>query len=77
MRVVTAKPLTIEEMIDMSETNDAIINLGSWKCRYMRASEGQEIEVTLTYYDEETGAWGLREVSKPNGKYEYLAFKIC
>ena len=76
MKVVTAKPLTMGEMISMSKTGDALIEINGWKCRYMRATEGQEIEVECTYYDNNIGAFGLREVSKPNGKYNYLAYRI-
>ena len=76
MLVKTAKPLSPIEMINMSKTKDALININGWKCRYMMAKEGQEIEVNLTYYDSEIGAFGLRESSNPNGKYDYLAFRI-
>lgn len=76
MRVTTAKPLTMKEMMKLSKTGDALIEINGWKCRYMRATEGQEIEVQYTYYDYDNGAFGLREVSKPNGKYNYLAYKI-
>ena len=73
MKVITAEPLTIEEMIDMSETRDALIILGGWKCRYMRYSPGQEIEVPYTYYD--GIAFGLKPVTGKKG-YDYLAFRI-
>jgi len=77
MLVTTAEPLTMSQMIELSKTNDALIRLGDFKCRYMMASKGQEIEVPLTYYDPNTKlAFGLRPVSKPNGKYDYLAFRI-
>ncbi len=77
MRVITAEPLAIDQMIEMSETNDAIIKVGDFKCRYMMATEGQELDVPYTYYDSVRDlAFGLRPVTKPNGKYNYLAFKI-
>lgn len=76
MLVTTAKPLTMMEMLDLSKTGDALIEINGWKCRYMRAAEGQEIEVNMTYYDNKIGAFGLNEVSKPNGKYDYLAYRI-
>lgn len=76
MLVTTAKPLSPMQMIEMSKTKDALIDINGWKCRYMMANEGQEIEVNMTYYDSEIGAFGLREVSKSNGKYDYLAFRI-
>lgn len=75
MKVRTNKPLTMEEMMELSPTNDALIVLGDARCRYMAASPGQEIEVDYTYYDPETGlAFGLRKVNKPG--YQYLAFRI-
>lgn len=76
MLVTTAKPLTMMEMLELSKTGDALIEINGWKCRYLRVTEGQEIEVDITYYDNEIGAFGLREVSKPNGKYDYLAYRI-
>ena len=77
MLVTTAEPLTMDQMIEFSKTGDALINLDEYKCRYMAASEGQEIEVPIIYYDSKTDiVFGLRPVSKPNGKYDYLAFKI-
>ena len=74
MKVTTAKPLTMDEMMELSEAGDAIITLGGWKCRYMRATEGQEMEVPYTYYENGL-AFGLRPVGKKKG-YEYLAFRI-
>ena len=77
MLVTTAEPLTMLQMISMSKTHDALIELGGWKCRYLRATEGQEMEVPYVYYDKETKfTFGLKPVSKPNGKYDYLAFRI-
>lgn len=76
MKVRTNKPLTMEEMMELSPTNDALIVLGDARCRYMAASPGQEIEVDYTYYDPETGlAFGLRKVNNPK-TYEYLAYRI-
>ena len=76
MLVTTAKPLTMIEMINITG-KDALMNLNGFKCRYMMFSEGQELEVPYTYYDPETKlAFGLRPVNKPNGKYDYLAFRI-
>ena len=75
MKVYTNTPLTTEEMMELSPTNDALIVLGDYRCRYMAASPGQEIEVDYTYYDPETRfAFGLRKVNKP--WYQYLAFRI-
>ena len=75
MRVTTGTPLSTEEMMELSPTNDALIVLGDYRCRYMAAAPGQEIEVDDTYYDSETGlAFGLRKVNKPG--YQYLAFRI-
>lgn len=51
MKVYTNTPLTTEEMMELSPTNDALIVLGDYRCRYMAASPGQEIEVDYTYYD--------------------------
>lgn len=76
MKVITAKPLTMDEMIDITG-KDALMNLNGFKCRYMMISEGQEIDVNLTYYDPDTRlAFGLREAKQPNKKYDYLAFRI-
>lgn len=75
MKVYTTTPLTMEEMINLSPTNDALIMIGNFRCRYMRATPRQEIEVEYTYYDPETRlAFGLRKVNKPG--YQYLAFRI-
>lgn len=75
MKVITAEPLTMAQMIELSKTNDALIMVGEFKCRYMRATASQEIEVDVTAYDKATGIrWGLRRVEKP--QYKYLAFKI-
>lgn len=75
MKVYTNTPLTMEEMMELSPTNDALIVLGDYRCRYMAASPGQEIEVDYTYYDPETRlAFGLRKVNKP--EYQHLAFRI-
>lgn len=75
MKVYTNTPLTTEEMIELSPTNDALIVVGNYLCRYMRATPGQEIEVDYTYYDPETRlAFGLRKVNKPG--YQFLAFRI-
>ena len=77
MLVKTAKPLTVDQMFELSETKDALIRLGDFKCRYMRTTENQEIEVDCVYHKtEENLIFGLRHVSKPNGKYDYLAFRI-
>lgn len=77
MLVTTAKPLTIAEMMSLSETKDALIDLNGWKCRYLALSPGQTIEVPYTYYDNDTKlAFGLRHVSKPNSRYEFIAFRI-
>lgn len=76
MKVRTNKPLTMEEMINLSPTNDALIMIGNFRCRYMKATPRQEIEVDYTYYDPETGlAFGLRKVNNPK-TYEYLAYRI-
>jgi len=75
MKVTTTAPITITQMIELSPTNDALIVLGDYRCRYMAASPGQEIEVDYTYYDPETKlVFGLRKVNKPG--YQYLAFRI-
>jgi len=75
MKAYTTTPLTMEEMINLSPTNDALIMIGNFRCRYMRATPRQEIEVDYTYYDPETKlAFGLRKVNKPG--YQYLAFRI-
>jgi len=75
MKVTTTAPITITQMIELSPTKDALIVLGDYRCRYMAASPGQEIEVDYTYYDPETRlAFGLRKVNKPG--YQYLAFRI-
>ena len=75
MKVITAKPLDMMQMIMMSPTHDALLQLGEFKCRYIRASAGHETEVPCTYYDSDTGlAFGLRPV---DGKsYDYMAFSI-
>lgn len=76
MKVYTTTPLTMEEMINLSPTKDALINLGEFRCRYMAAAPGQNIEVEYTYYDPETGlAFGLRKVNSAK-TYEYLAYRI-
>lgn len=76
MKAYTNTPLTTEEMMELSPTNDALIVLGDYRCRYMAASSGQEIEVDYTYYDPETGlAFGLRKVNSTK-TYEYLAYRI-
>ena len=75
MKVTTAAPMTITQMIELSPTKDALINVGDTRCRYMAAAPGQEIEVDYTYHDPETRfAFGLRKVNKPG--YQYLAFRI-
>ena len=75
MKAYTTTPLTMEEMINLSPTNDALIMIGNFRCRYMRATPRQEIEVEYTYYDPETRlAFGLRKANKPG--YQYLAFRI-
>lgn len=75
MKAYTTTPLTMEEMINLSPTNDALIMIGNFRCRYMRVTPRQEIEVEYTYYDPETRlAFGLRKVNKPG--YQYLAFRI-
>ena len=75
MKVITAEPLTMAQMIELSKTGDALITVGEFKCRYMRTAASQEIEVDVVGYDRETGIrWGLRRVEKP--QYKYLAFKI-
>lgn len=75
MKVYTNTSLTTEEMMELSPTNDALIVLGDYRCLYMAAAPGQEIEVDDTYYDSGTGlAFGLRKVYKPG--YQYLAFRI-
>ena len=77
MLVTTAKPLSFEQMIDLSETNDAIINLDSRRCRYLMLSEGQDLEVPIIHYDYNKNlVFGIRPVGKPNNKYEYIAFTI-
>jgi hypothetical protein len=73
MRVTTGTPLSMEQMIELSPRGDALIDLGDYRCRYMAAAPGQEIEVT-EIYDGAEGRFGLREVNKPN--YQYLAFRI-
>lgn len=75
MKVITAEPLDTMQMIMMSPTHDALLQLGEFKCRYIRASVGQETEVPYTYYDSDTGlAFGLRPV-KGKG-YDYMAIRI-
>ena len=74
MLVTTAKPLTMAEVIEMSETGDALITLGGWKCRYVTFSPGQTLEVPYTYYEDGI-AFGLKPVSKGKA-YDYLAFRI-
>lgn len=75
MKVITAEPLDMMQMIEMSPTHDAFLQLGEFKCRYLRVSAGQETEAPYTYYDSDTGlAFGLRPV---NGKgYDYIALRI-
>ena len=76
MKVNTNTPLTMEEMIELSPTNDALIVLGDYHCRYMAAAPGREIEVDDIYCDPETGlAFGLRKVNSAK-TYEYLAYRV-
>lgn len=75
MKVTTTEPLKMEEMIAMSKTHDARIELGDFKCRYLMASPGQEIEVDYTYYKDGL-AFGLRKAKSSNGLYDYLAYRI-
>lgn len=75
MKVITAKPLDVMQMMEMSPTHDALLQLGEFKCRYIRASAGQEMEVPYTYYDSDTGlAFGLRPVDGDG--YDYMAIRI-
>lgn len=77
MLKITAEPLTISQMVELSETNDALIILGEFKCKYLMAAEEQKIEVPYAYYDPKTNlTFGLRPVSKPNSRYDYIAFRI-
>lgn len=74
---ITAEPLTISQMVELSETNDAVITLGKFRCKYLMAAEGQIIEVPHVYCDPKTNLlFGLRPVSKPNSRYDYIAFRI-
>ena len=78
MLAITAKPLTDGELklIKMNETEDTIIEINGWRCRYMRPPEGCIMEVDHTYYDYNIGAFGLQKVSEPNAEYDYFACKI-
>lgn len=77
MLVTTAEPLTFDQMIGFSKTKDALIDLDVYKCRYMRTTEGQEIEVPIIYYDNRTDmTFGLRPVKDNRHGYDYLAFRI-
>ena len=77
MKVKTAQPLTIDEMIKLTG-KDALYQIGPKemrRSRIMNATYGQEIDVDVTVYDRITGIkWGLRRVNKPD--YGYLAFRI-
>ena len=76
MRAITAKPLDWIELLNITH-KDANMDLDGYKCRYLMASEGQEIEVDTIYYDSVTNMkFGLREAKKPQAGYEYLAFRI-
>ena len=73
MKVKTATPLTMPEIIELTG-GDAIITLDGYKCRIMNASAGQIIDVNKVAWNSQTDLqFGLREVKgKP---YKFLAFR--
>ena len=76
MKVVTATPLTLDELVFITG-KDALMKLGNFSCRYMSYSRGQEIEADYTYYDPRNKiAYGLKKVEGKKG-YDYFAFRIC
>ena len=73
MKVTTANPLTMAEIIQLTG-KDALYQIGKSTCRIMNASPGQEIDVSSICYEPSGRKWGLRKVDSQ--QYKFLAFRI-
>lgn len=77
MKAITDEPLTMEEVLELSETGDGIIRIFGMRCRYMMASPGQEIEVISVGYDEATDIkWGFKTVTGKRKNYSVIAYRV-
>ena len=74
MKVITAEPLSIIEMIEITG-RDALCNLEGNKVRIMNFARDHEVECCKVIESHEK-RWGLRKANNGKGSYDYIAFVI-
>ena len=75
MKVTTAEPMTMKEIINLTG-KDAAYEFDGYKVRIMNFSPNQEVECNLIKKDSKSSlTFGLKKIEGKE-RYQYLAFLI-
>jgi len=74
MIVKSGEPLSTKEVFNLTG-EDACAVIGKYNCRIMNFSANQDIEVVDTV-PFKGYTFGIKEMKKPEKRYQYLAFII-